>query len=303
MKTAVIIDDDSRAVLIASDIAKRMGFAAHSFPTADEALQRSPALHPQLFLVEIKLDDALGFEVTRAIRKHPSLYQAEVLLTSNACERKDVEYGLQEGADSFLRKPFSADDCLESVSAMQRLHAQVQESCPITGFGSVYGLRREIDHLIFREEDFALCYLIPKGLSKLRHDNNDVRLTQATQTTAQLIRNTLSNDGFYETYCSHLGSGHFMVKISSEDWKRFYKCVTERFASAHVDGKNGSCLPSPTLRFGVAVSRGERRYRHSIDMFHDVRNGRSDQGIEASVEKSRPPHPAPKPRGHNHWAD
>lgn len=302
MRTAVIVDGDSRAILIASDIAKRAGFVPHSFPTADEAMHAAPSLHPQLFLVEIKLDDALGFEVTRAIRKHPSLYQAEVLLTSNACEQHDVEYGLQEGADSFLKKPFSADDCLESVSAMQRLHVQAQESCPITGFGSVYGLRREVDHFIFREEDFALCYVIPKGLSKLRQDRDDVRITQAAQTTAQLIRSTLSNDGFYETYCSHLGSGHFMVKMGSDDWKRFYKCIAERFAAAHVDGKNSSCLPSPTLRFGVAVSRGDHRYRHSIDMFHDVRNSRSDQGVEASPEKSQRIRPRTRTNGHDHWS-
>jgi len=302
VKTALIIDDDKDSIAIAEAATKGAGFETHLFASAGEAIRLAPGLHPQLILVEIKLGDALGFEVTRAVRKHPSLYHAEVVLMSNAGEAHDIEYGLQEGADSFLRKPFMPEEFSERITAMQRLREQVHGNCPTTGMASVLGLRREIDHLIFREEDFALCYLIPKGLSQLRLDKDSDRIDRAAQTTAQVIRSTIHNDGFYETFCCHLGSGHFMVKVASEDWKRFYKCVTGRFASAHGLAQNGAALPSPTLRFGAMLNQEGKRYRQSRDLFHDLRGSQHNNEVDTGIEKSKRLKLQPKKSGHNHWA-
>jgi len=302
MKSALIVDSDRHALAIAAEETTRAGYETHICNSAAEALHRAPALHAQLYLVEVKLGDGLGYQVTRAIRRHPNLYRAEVLLTSNAWETHDVEYGLDEGADAFVKKPFTPEAFSSKISAMLRLHEQVEERCPVTGFGTIYGLRRELDHLVFREADFALCYLIPKGLSQFRQTQQRERIDAAARTTARVIHDTIRNDGFFETYTGHLGSGHFMVKLGSGDWKRFYKCVTLRFAAAHAQANGDSTLPTSTLRFGAILNDDRHRYRHSRAVFHDLQGSPLSEGTDRVTDDSKRQHVRRKPSGHEHWA-
>jgi CheY-like chemotaxis protein len=262
----------------------------------------APSLQAQIYLVEVKLEEGLGYQVTRAIRKHPSLYRAQVLLTSNSSEPHDVEYGLHEGADAFVKKPFTAEDFASKLKAMLRLETLVEERCPLTGFGSLYGLRREVDHWVFREADFALCYIIPKGLSQFRQAHAQDRVNKAACEAARVIRDTVHNDGFYETYCCHLGSGHFMVRITVEDWKRFYKCVTGRFSAAHAQANGDAILPTPTLRFGAVLNDERHRYRCAQDLFRDLQGSPLSEGTDLVSDKSKRQAVRKKAPGHEHWA-
>ncbi|MEK7794303.1 MAG: hypothetical protein AAB353_07225, partial [Candidatus Hydrogenedentota bacterium] len=133
-------------------------------------------------------------------------------------------------------------------------------------------MRREVDHRLFRGEDFALCYVFADGLTAYRKVHARA-LEDITLSTACAVRDAITNGGFYETFCAHLGGGYFMIVVHTDDRKRFPTVLQDSFhlrrpkeavaSSARSSEGNGTAL-----RLNIAVAHTDgHRYRHAFEMF------------------------------------
>ncbi len=297
MKKVLIVDNDPAAAAELADLLGDYDCECKVATSAREAQDRLPAMQPDLCVVEMALGNTLGFQVARTIRRHPGIYKTPVLFCSGGCEPRDIEIALQEGGDEFLRKPYSVVEVAQKMQLLDQLQESLTRPCPYTGFFPVPALKREIEHSLSRREDFALCYFFPRGLTKLRTANQLGQIQQIAKVMAGLARQTVKNDGFYESFTCHLGGSHFMVKLGNDDYKRFFKCFSSRYADASSNGTgNGTSLPSSKLHFGVTYNNERRRYRFADDVFADLQRLKlSEESQRISVSKSK--------IGHDHWAD
>lgn len=297
MKKVLIVDNDTTAAAELADLLSDHDCDCTFAVSASEALERLPAMQPDICIVELALGDALGFRVARSIRRHPGLYKTLVLFCSGRCEPRDIEIALQEGGDEFIKKPYSVVEVAQKVQALDQLHSIMTRPCPYTGFSTVPALKREIEHAVARHEDFALCYFFPRGLTKLRETNQYSQIHEIAKITSNLVRQTLKSDGFYESFSCHLGGSHFMVKLDSDDYKRFFKCFTSRYSDASGNGrKTDTPLPSHKLHFGATYNNERRRYRFADDILTDLQRlklSEESQRVKVKTEKV----------GHDHWAD
>lgn len=76
---------------------------------------RNPRELPLLVLLDLKLPRLDGFEVLRRVRKDPVTKLQPVVILTTSVEQRDVTFGYELGANSYIRKPVDFAEFLEAV--------------------------------------------------------------------------------------------------------------------------------------------------------------------------------------------
>jgi twitching motility two-component system response regulator PilH len=81
----------------------------------EEALEKALREQPQCVLLDIVLPKQNGFQVCRRLKQMEQSRHIPVILVSQKNTPLDKRWGLQQGADIYLTKPFDRDELLTSV--------------------------------------------------------------------------------------------------------------------------------------------------------------------------------------------
>ena len=130
-------DDDRPLVLVADDNADMRQYivrllAGHcrtqAVPDGEAALAAARQRTPDLVLTDVMMPRLDGFGLLQALRADPRTSSVPVImLSARAGEESRIE-GMQEGADDYLVKPFSAKELLARVTAHLKMARMRRES-------------------------------------------------------------------------------------------------------------------------------------------------------------------------------
>lgn len=70
-----------------------------------------------LIICDINLPDSDGFEVLNKVRKSASLFKIPFIFITALSTHDDIRYGMNEGADDYLTKPFKLSTLMETIEA------------------------------------------------------------------------------------------------------------------------------------------------------------------------------------------
>ncbi len=117
----LIVDDapDNREAYV--EYLRFRGFRTLEAGTGGEAIALARSHHPDVILLDMRLPDIDGLEVSRILRADPGLQQAKIIAVSAAVFPADVAAALASGCHVFLQKP-----CLPEalVTEIERLLEQ-----------------------------------------------------------------------------------------------------------------------------------------------------------------------------------
>ena len=115
------VDDSEVARYVKHRILRDAGHEVIDAACAAEALECLAAARPDLALVDMKLPDMSGFELTRRIRGMPSTRSLPVIQISAVCVTGDDQQdGFDSGADAYLMVPFEAEQLVALVDQVAR---------------------------------------------------------------------------------------------------------------------------------------------------------------------------------------
>ncbi len=119
MKKMILIAEDSPTELrLVSNILERNGYQIITAVDGEDAIQKAGLNHPQLAILDIVMPKKNGFQVTRQLKTTPGTNDIKVLLLSSKKQDSDRFWGIKQGADDYLEKPFDSGRLLEMVQAL-----------------------------------------------------------------------------------------------------------------------------------------------------------------------------------------
>ncbi|MGH7302576.1 MAG: response regulator transcription factor, partial [Candidatus Rokuibacteriota bacterium] len=75
---------------------------------------------PDVVLLDIVMPKRNGFEALRGVRRDERTKQARVIVVSSKSQESDRIWGMRQGADEYLTKPFTAEQLLALVRRFLR---------------------------------------------------------------------------------------------------------------------------------------------------------------------------------------
>ena len=86
----------------------------------ERALNVARAERPSLIVLDLMLPGLDGLDVTRVLRRDPTLVDVPIIMLTARVEEADRLIGLELGADDYLTKPFSPRELVARVRAVLR---------------------------------------------------------------------------------------------------------------------------------------------------------------------------------------
>jgi two-component system KDP operon response regulator KdpE len=130
----LVVDDEEQIRRALKSILSTRGYKLEMAETAEEALLKAIDAPPDLVILDLALPDRSGIEVCRELRTWMS---APILILSVRANEADKILALDEGADDYLTKPFSAGELLARIRALLRRAADLTSPAPVVTSGDL----------------------------------------------------------------------------------------------------------------------------------------------------------------------
>ena len=115
-----IVEDDSNIREIEMIALRNSGHQVYGFETGKEFFRKVEERLPDLVLLDVMLPDESGYNIVKKIRQTPALKKLPVIMVTAKTSEIDMIKGLDDGADDYIKKPFSVMELISRVKAMLR---------------------------------------------------------------------------------------------------------------------------------------------------------------------------------------
>ncbi len=145
----LVVDDDPKILQLVRAYLEREGFVVVTAGDGLAALAAVRERQPRLVVLDLMLPELDGLAVMRAVREESSV---PILMLSARGSTADRVYGINEGADDYLPKPFSPAELVVRVKAI--LRRARTPSDPGNGKRTLHDVVIDLDrHQVWRGRD------------------------------------------------------------------------------------------------------------------------------------------------------
>lgn len=120
MALIYIVEDDPSIREIEMMALKNSNYMVQGFERASAFYKKIDEIIPDLVLLDIMLPDEDGYKIIRKLRNDPKTRRLPVIMITAKTGEMDMVKGLDDGADDYIKKPFSVMELLSRVRALLR---------------------------------------------------------------------------------------------------------------------------------------------------------------------------------------
>jgi twitching motility two-component system response regulator PilH len=118
MSTVLIVDDSHTLRQMIAEILQSNGLLAIEAINGVEAKEKIRNEAPDLVITDLIMPLMNGYELCRWIKADPTLQRIPVLMCSTKSEEFDRYWGMKQGADAYMTKPFHPQDLVRAVKQL-----------------------------------------------------------------------------------------------------------------------------------------------------------------------------------------
>lgn len=170
MALIYIVEDDESIREIEEFALLNAGHKVLGFACAKDFYKKLESVLPDLCLLDVMLPDENGNEIVRKMRRMPETKKVPVIMVTAKTTELDLVKGLEDGADDYIRKPFSVMELISRVKALlRRMEPEEIKSLELDDLivnheKHVVTLYGEVVELTFKEYELLIMLLMNKGI-------------------------------------------------------------------------------------------------------------------------------------------
>ena len=120
MALIYIVEDDESIREIETIALKNSGHMVGAFGSSKEFFKKLDEILPDLVLLDVMLPDESGYDIIKKLRLNSATKRLPVIMVTAKSTELDMIKGLEDGADDYIKKPFSVMELITRVKALLR---------------------------------------------------------------------------------------------------------------------------------------------------------------------------------------
>ncbi len=118
MVTVLVVEDSRTQREMISGFLQQKGLQVTQASDGIEALKQIAAHRPDLVVMDIVMPRMNGYECCRRLKSNPDTQNVPVVMCSSKQEEFDRYWGLKQGADAYITKPFHPSELIQILKRL-----------------------------------------------------------------------------------------------------------------------------------------------------------------------------------------
>lgn len=118
MKKILIADDEHKILMSLEYSFRKIGYEVFISRDGTEVLEFLKTIVPDVILLDIMMPNLDDYSTLEEIKKNENLNNTKVLFLSAKNNPKDIEKGLEMGADAYVTKPYSIKKLISQIEEL-----------------------------------------------------------------------------------------------------------------------------------------------------------------------------------------
>lgn len=115
-KTILIVDDSPTELKLMMTALQNKGYNIITAADGEEAFAKIAAIRPDMVLLDVVMPKKNGYQVCRQIKSSAATKDIRVVLVTSKNQESDRFWGLKQGADGYLTKPYRPEELTDLVT-------------------------------------------------------------------------------------------------------------------------------------------------------------------------------------------
>ena len=170
MALIYIVEDDESIREIETISLRNSGYEVCCFEDAGSFFKGLDKMLPDLLVLDIMLPDSDGNTMVKRLRRMPETKKLPIIMVTAKTSEMDLMRGLDNGADDYIKKPFSIMELISRVKALLRRTKAEREDVLHLGNVVLDNIRHRCEvhgetlELTFKEYELLKYLVINKGM-------------------------------------------------------------------------------------------------------------------------------------------
>lgn len=120
MKTVLVVDDSTAQREMIKELLQASGMTVNVAMDGEQAVAVALEIIPDIVVLDVVMPKMNGYEVCRKLKSNPKTQDVPVILCSSKSEAFDKHWGMRQGADAYVCKPFEPVELLSTIKQLLR---------------------------------------------------------------------------------------------------------------------------------------------------------------------------------------
>lgn len=170
MALIYVVEDDISIREIETIALKNSGHEVYGFDNANDFYSKINEILPDLLVLDVMLPDSDGNAIVKKLRAMDETKKLPIIMVTAKTSELDLIRGLDNGADDYIKKPFSVMELITRVKALLRRTEVEKEDVLVLGGIAIDNVRHKCEvngetiELTYKEHELLKYLLINKGV-------------------------------------------------------------------------------------------------------------------------------------------
>jgi two-component system alkaline phosphatase synthesis response regulator PhoP len=119
IKKVLVVDDDRIITTLLKKYLEDNGYEVTAKNEASEGLEYAMTRKPDLIILDVMMPIINGFNFCRLIKAEEDSKNIPIILLTSRNKLKDIEIGLEMGAEAYLIKPLNIEELLRTIKVVE----------------------------------------------------------------------------------------------------------------------------------------------------------------------------------------
>jgi len=275
----LLVDDNENDRFLWQEIVSGFGYGVTAVGSGREALELMQKQLPDLILLDLKMPEISGLEVSRRIRSQPRWRTVPIIMLTSSDDLGDKLKGFENGVDDYVTKEMDLQEIEKRIEAVLKRYRQSMDSNPLTRLPGNNAIQYEIGRRLEEQRPLAVGYCDLDHFKAFNDAYGFADGDRVIRLTARLLQEAIEAQGNADDFVGHIGGDDFIFISTPERVEAvcrhllhsFSKNIVQFYAPQDVqrgyfvaENRQGKRQKFPLISLSIAVVTDERRTLHSL---------------------------------------
>jgi twitching motility two-component system response regulator PilH len=123
----MVVEDSPTYLRQISTLLQDQGYYIITAIDGEEAMEKAVQDDPNVIVLDVILPKKNGFQVCRQLKTSPATQNIKILMLTSKTQDSDRFWGLKQGADEYITKPFDNSDLVATVAKLLPRNPQADQ--------------------------------------------------------------------------------------------------------------------------------------------------------------------------------